>query len=343
MAEDEVLRQALEELIEKPIPEGRYRVSFMAGPCPVCFTFDDERLRTYFDWKIALLRTEEAPSMTFYVAASHDIDEVLSAYDKTEYRCFEMESSSGKCEIQLFPDTEAVSNTVFIWNGEQRKGAALFTEDKTEYTIKMSMMMSPLLAMALASDRIALVHSAGVATEYGGAIITGFPCAGKTTLACACIQNGMGYLSDDTVYLSAENRMMYPVESTIHPDHDVIVMMDFRYGKRCVLDTDLDPIKRHADLTGLEELFVRSAEPVAVIMCRGFADEISLEKIPPMTPAVQMLMSSTKLLGAGNGYRAALSETRRLLTSLPAYGFTAGKDMEKNAECVYNIIKGAKR
>ncbi len=220
---------------------------------------------------------------------------------------------------------------------ETGDGAVCLSPEQADRLIEKSSMLSAHLAAAFSERSTALLHAAGLARGERGLLIAGFPGTGKTTLTAACMERGFGYLSDDTLFL--RDGIVWPVESTIHPERDMPGPFSDP-GLPFYADPGTDH-KRHLDLSLKKELFVRRAQ-VAMLLFLNLPRSPRPETGPisPAAALTMLLSSASRLMGGDRAYRALLQKELSALRGLPAFLFTPGPDPEENAEYIDKLFDG---
>jgi hypothetical protein len=86
---------------------------------------------------------------------------------------------------------------------------------------------SPVLGGWLAEHGIQLVHAAAVGSDHGCVLVAGGSGAGKSHIALACLQAGIGLLGDDTCLLSGEDSpAVWSIYNCAQPAPSTIELLD---------------------------------------------------------------------------------------------------------------------
>ena len=294
-------------------------VRFMAADHVISIETDSEVLLRYFRWKTALLAADELPA---------DIKVRILTENRPE----------GK-QYALLNDTDDGNHLdTSLWkNTETGEYGIHIPKESLGTMIEQSSMLANRFASILAEHDTLLLHSCGLVCGNKGVLIAGYPGMGKSTLAVSSLQRGAGYLSDDTVWL--HKGIMYPVESTIHPERGnpgkpLEGGMPFK-------DEPGTDHKHHLDLTGLEEQYVRKV-PVGVLigLRRDDISEPEVQKASPKDFVYRALLSSVRVLNPDNQYLGQFRKETAYLYKLPAYLIVLCTDTDKNAEMLEKLVKG---
>lgn len=79
-------------------------------------------------------------------------------------------------------------------------------------------------AIAAASEHLVVMHGACVAGPGGaGVLLVGGPGAGKSTLAAACVEDGLAYLSDELVAIDRRTGLLAPYAKPVGLDDERLV------------------------------------------------------------------------------------------------------------------------
>ena len=185
-----------------------------------------------------------------------------------------------------------------------------------------------------ARDDILSIHAAAVATSEGAVVLPGGSGSGKTTLCARLLQRGAAYLSDDSVALDGDGRVLgYPKALGFksgtweHFADDGLDDLDLDEGPQLVWQ--IPPGRLGASC-------VTSAEPAAVIVPRFEAGAaLRVERLSCHTAAATLLEQTQNVLAFG--VPGALELIGRLTAGVPSYAVVHG-DARQAAAAVLELI-----
>ena len=294
-------------------------IRFIAAGHVISLRSESEAVLRYFRWKTALLAADGIPA---------DIRVCILIEDQPE----------GEPYVLLNDADDTNQLRTVLWkNTGTGEYCISVPEESLVRMMEKSSMLANQFANILAEHDALLLHSCGVVFGDKGILIAGYPGMGKSTLAVSCLQRGAGYLSDDTVWL--HNGIMYPVESTVHPQKDK-PGKPLKGGISFEGKPDKDR-KYHLDLTGMEKQYVREV-PVGMLvgLRRENVPEPAVQKAAPMEYIYRALRSSVRVLHTGSPYLQQFRKETAYLYKLPAYLFVLSTDTDKNAEMLEKLAKG---
>ena len=291
-------------------------VHFRAADHVIALETDVEVLQRYFRWKTALLAADGLPADT-----------------KVRIVLKERPEEDGFVRVN---DTDYLHTS--LWKNTVTDEYCITVPERSlSSIIKESSMLANQFAGILAEHDALMLHSCGLAYRNKGILIAGFPGTGKSTLAVSWLQRGSGYLSDDTVWL--HKGIMYPVESTIHPEKNK-PGIPLGSGNPFEEDKCTDQ-KHHLDLRGLEKQFLQEA-PVSMLVAlkKPLGEPPRIEKCTPMKCISMMLTSTMSLMHCGRAWQEQFRREMLWLQKLPAYVFALGTDTDMNAEILEKLVRG---
>ena len=188
--------------------------------------------------------------------------------------------------------------------------------------------------VATARDDLLSIHAAGVATMAGAVLLPGGSGSGKTTLCARLLQHGADYLSDDSVGIDGDGRLVgYPKPLGFKAgtwEHFAGTGLD---------DLDLDEgaqLVWQIPPSRLGAASLNSAEPVAVVVPRFEAHvPVRVERMSRHAIAGAVLEQSQNLLAFG--VPKALGVIGRLAASAPGYTVVYG-DARQAAQTVLDLV-----
>ena len=185
-----------------------------------------------------------------------------------------------------------------------------------------------------ARDDLLSVHAAAVATSDGAVMMPGASGSGKTTLCARLLQQGAAYLSDDSVALDRNGRLLgYPKPLGFKGGTweefagDGLADLDLDYGRQIVWQV---PPGRLGAST------LTSADPVAIVVPRFEAHApLQIEPLPRQAAAAALLGQVQNL--PAFGVAEALEIIGRLAARLPCHAVAYG-DASAAAPAVLELI-----
>ena len=172
-------------------------------------------------------------------------------------------------------------------------------------------------------SKMATLHAAVLARNHRAVVIAGRGGTGKSTLALACVEQGMDYLSDD------------------------YCLLDTRRGAACMaLYGTAKMNSASADRAGKDILFLNETSPgaltasadVVAILLPRFAAKLSIERVSPGL-ALQQLAPSTVAQSEASG-PDLLRQLVTLANAAPAYRFEMPPDPQICAGAVLTLLEG---
>jgi hypothetical protein len=186
-----------------------------------------------------------------------------------------------------------------------------------------------------ARDDVMSLHAAAVATSDGAVVLPGASGSGKTTLCARLLQRGAAYLSDDSIGLDRQVRVLgYPkplgFKGATWEDFagPALADLDFDRGRRDVWQV---PASR------LGASSVQAADPVAVVLPRFVPHApLSVEPVPrhAMSAALLGQVQNLRAFGASN----ALDVIGRLVTRVSCHAVVYG-DASEAAPVVLELAR----
>ena len=190
-----------------------------------------------------------------------------------------------------------------------------------------------------ANDDLLSLHAAAVATPKGAVLLPAEAGSGKTTLCARLLQDGAAYLSDDSVAITRQGRVLgYPKPLGFK------VGTWEQFADAGLADLELDPgtqLVWQIPPSRLDAVSVAEAEPVAIVLPR-FESGAGLE-----VEAVSRPAAAAALLGQVQnlprfGVPAALEVIGRLAANVPAHAVVYG-DAREAAPIVLELTARAER
>lgn len=189
-----------------------------------------------------------------------------------------------------------------------------------------------------ARDDLLSLHAAAVAIRDEAVVLPGNSGSGKTTLCARLLQQGADYLSDDSVGLAGDGRLLgYPKPLGFKAG----TWEHFTGGGLDDLDLDQGvQLVWQIPPSRLGACSVASADPVAVVVPRFEARaELRVERMSRHTTATALLEQSQNLLTFG--VPGALELIGRLAAGAPGYVVVYG-DARQAASAVLDLIGSAR-
>lgn len=181
------------------------------------------------------------------------------------------------------------------------------------------------------------LHAACLAADGGrGVLLAGASGAGKSTLALALVRAGMGFLSDDVVFLapdgdSAVVRALGFADTLGISDHAAARFGDLRDLLAPAADGFPKPLGRIEDVFGAPAL--RSCEPSALVFPEVAPGQPS--DITPLDPGEALLrLVPDVLLTEPAATQAHLRAIAGLLDQVRCYTLRSGTDLDRAAKLV---------
>ncbi len=190
--------------------------------------------------------------------------------------------------------------------------------------------------VVMARDDLLSIHAAGVAMAGRALLLPGASGSGKTTLCAHLLQLGADYLSDDSVALDRQGRVLG------YPKALGFKVGTWEYFREALADLDVDhglQLVWQVPPARLGASSVTSADPVAVVIPR-FEPEapVRLEPLPRHTVAAELLTQAQNLLAFGAS--DALVVIGDLTAQVPCHAMTYG-DAREAAPVVLHLIETA--
>jgi hypothetical protein len=196
-----------------------------------------------------------------------------------------------------------------------REGWVIIQPDQLESFIEVSFMLTPLFSRFAADIGMTLIHAAGVGVGKCGVLLSGLSGAGKSSLATACLMNGMSYVSDDSMFLNALDSTLYPTCSTIHVAPDIMKIYPKLQGPE-FLSRKGRAEKRHLDISSLQEQFAVGMEAKAIIyLVIGDGKDYGIRPMRWEAAVVPLVFSSAHLLGEAQNAIALKDIMKSLLNA----------------------------
>lgn len=250
--------------------------------------------------------------------------------------------------LHYFPDADALCGNVGgVWlRCEAERGVALFESDEF-IGQRLYLAAHPLATISLMEtlERRGLfsLHAACLAGTSGkGVLLSGPSGSGKSTLALALAHAGMGFLSDDVVFVAADAQDIRGSVRVLG-FADTIGLPDYP-GPFAEISSRLDG--RPADgfpkrVRRFEELFgtpaLKACEPCAIVFPQVAPDRPSeLSRLDPGDALVRLVPDV--LLTDPAATQAHLRAIAALLDQVECYALLSGTDLERAAELVRALV-----
>jgi hypothetical protein len=185
------------------------------------------------------------------------------------------------------------------------------------------------------------LHAACLAGRDGrGVLLAGASGAGKSTLALALAWAGMGFLSDDVVFLAhdferARPRVLGFADTVGISDHAANRFDELRALREPPVDGFPKRLVRIEDLFGAPAL--PSCDPQALVFPEVSHDRPS--EIAPLDPGEALLrLVPDVLLTDAASTKAHLAAIAALLGQVRCYALRSGTDLERAAELVRRLV-----
>ena len=188
--------------------------------------------------------------------------------------------------------------------------------------------------VVMARDDLLSIHAAGVVRGDGAVLLPGSAGSGKTTLCARLLQRGAAYLSDDSVAVDRQGRLLgYPKPLGFK------VGTWEQFADAGLADLELDPgiqLVWQVPPSRLGAPIVSAADPVAVVLPRFERDaQLQVEPVPRHEAAAALLGQAQNL--PAFGVPAALEVIGRLAAGVPSYSVVYG-DARRAAPAVLDLI-----
>jgi hypothetical protein len=267
----------------------------------------------------------EARGFTFDVHGAAELEPMLTALFAA------LERPAGKATALFSVDRAAGDGT--NWQVRVDGKLMMACEQRGEALHALLVFLNQRVVMA--HDDLLSIHAAAVATQDGAVLLPGDAGSGKTTLCARLLQRGAGYLSDDSVALDRDGRVLgYPKP------------LGFKLGTweqfadAGLADLELDPgtqLVWQVPPSRLGATSVAVAEPVAIALPR-FERGASLRAEPiSRQAAAAALLGQVQNLPAF-GVPTALEVIGRLAARVPAHAVFYG-DARHAAPAVLDLIR----
>ena len=185
----------------------------------------------------------------------------------------------------------------------------------------------------MARDDVVSIHAAAVATPHGAIMLPADSGSGKTTLCARLLQRGAAYLSDDSVALDDQGRVLgYPKPLGFKG----ATRQQFADGGFVDVDDEQEDVWQIPP-SRLGAAIVTAADPVAVVIPR-FEPGASfrLESISRQAGAAALLRQVQNLPAVG--FSEALGAIGRLVAKVPCYAVVYG-DAHEAAPRVLDLAR----
>lgn len=195
-----------------------------------------------------------------------------------------------------------------------------------------------LLGWVLARPGRHVVHAGAVGVGERGVLIAGLGGAGKSTLAVACVEAGMGYVADDYVLLVDGNpARAHGLYGTARLDRRSLGHVpELRSAARFDGED-----KALLDLAAARPSRLRRSLSVEAIVVPRLSDcqSSELRRIPGGVPFRALAMST--IFQATNGAAPAMELIGDVVRSVPSYELQIGHDLSRATELVRTVASGS--
>jgi hypothetical protein len=191
----------------------------------------------------------------------------------------------------------------------------------------------------LEDRNIHFAHGAAVGTKHGGVLVAGKGGSGKSTIALACLNSGLFYISDDYCAVSAEPEpTAYGVFSSAKLDSGNLFRVDHIVSARARTGNVHDD----KDVFFLYPRFARQITPrlpLRAIVVPRINGKTDSELVPaPSAECLKALTLSTLCQFPGAGKKAVDIFTR-LTKTLPGYYLDFGTDVAQAPELIRGFLE----
>jgi hypothetical protein len=195
------------------------------------------------------------------------------------------------------------------------------------------------------SPEVLFVHAAAVGSAEGVALIAGAAGAGKSSTSLACLQAGMGFLSDDYCLLRDDPLVAYRLYSTARVYDDDIARFP---GLPAPVITQAsiataDPAERPKALYRLHDTLpdrlLASAPVRAVLLPEAGGPVGRLEPVQPADALRRIAPSALRQMSVEPD--RDLAGLRKLVTSLPCWRVTLHPDRDANPALIEEALTRA--
>lgn len=300
--------------------------------------FEDRRMRDYFVWQMKLFLTEKRECYGTIKIKTDPAASVLAEWKEREETVpTSVMTSMGEVSFYVFGKGKRIGELVFAWCREKKTGWVLIAPEQLETFYQLSFMLTPLFSRMAPDMGMALIHGAGVGVDGHGVILAGLSGSGKSSLASACLRNGMQYVSDDTMFLDKETNRAYPICSTIHLAPKILEIFQ-EMGEEEFSTRNGRGEKRHLDISFLADRFVQGLSMETLIVLRiEEGAEFGIRPVAWEKAVVPLVFSSAHLLGEAQN-ATAVRNILSCLRKLPAYEFYMSGNLRQNAEYLKKFI-----
>lgn len=308
------------------------------------FHYDRVELKTYFEWQMKLFEPVEERMVFANICIWSDdsADELYSLMSGNDICGFSVisEDSGKKYEIFL-KNNKNVGKVLFAWCEAEHKGWVNIHPDTLQRFMDVSHMLTPLLSRMCNSMNARMLHSAAIVHKGEAVLLIGLSNSGKSTLAAACLDRGMQYVSDDTILYRIDDGAVFPICSTLHLTPGSLYRLPFlaeKVEKGMIETAPGRGEKRHLDLSSFSDKIVFGAR-AKMIIC-PVINEGAMPKIEPIDKnkaIVPLLYSSAELLGEKRNPNY-LTVVMNTLRKLPTWQYTLSPDFCGNADMLKDFL-----
>jgi len=299
--------------------------------------FGTQRLCDYFSWQMSLFPNVEQYDMRINIWTDESIGCFDIPLNGEERVAFTTKLGDSVIDGYYTGGRESKRGYLYSWCKDRKEGWVVIHPEKLEYFIELNFMMTPLFSRMAAATGCALVHSACVGIENKGVLISGLSGSGKSSLAVACLMEGMQYVSDDALFLRPKDNLAFPTCSSIHVAPTIMKIFPELTGSE-FLSRHGRGEKRHLNLEPLHNNFYAQLPVNAVINLRiDGNDEYGIKPMPWRKVAAPLLFSSAHLLGEAQN-SCCLTYIMQALRSLPTYEFHLTGNLRYNAQLLKEFI-----
>ncbi|MBQ6592131.1 MAG: hypothetical protein IJH98_04495 [Solobacterium sp.] len=188
-------------------------------------------------------------------------------------------------------------------------------------------------------DRYLIMHAAAVGIDGTGALITAPSGQGKSTLALACLLEGMDYLAEDYVLINRGGPLKgYPIFATGNMTTDSLRLIPEM--EKNILYFDDERQKYLVDLTPYTEQFRDGMLLKCIIYPHLTDDDVpSIERSTSVHPFVSAVTAAAKQIKSQKQTSDSFRLLFRRLKDLPAYEMRLTPDVRKNAAALKQFLE----
>ncbi len=220
---------------------------------------------------------------------------------------------------------------------------SLVESDPVNLFMASHLMLTILLVEILKRRDCYSMHAAGFASDGKAILIPGTSGAGKSTLAITLLRGGLGYLSDDMVFLRRADEGLeafgFPEDVDVN-DQTIDFFPELDFLKRSTKNAGWSKKQVRADEVYRSEL-VRDALPGAIVFPQISRNATSIVRLLTADEAFREIVSNVLLTDAAS-CRNHLGILTQLVMQTPCFRLETGRDFDRIPTLLRALLTGSR-